>query len=175
MTEEEKDAVLQMWGWGISSVKIANAIGVTRNAVMGRINKIGFIGKKGFYLDKVRHGCLIDHEEMRKDALSLIYEEGVFDEENRLHRNSLVALAALYLGRDEAHVAKAVGLSIDLVRKANDDLHQSGAWRIGEAPNWEWWDKGGRSMSFLFDIMASTGLIAISDGKERRYMAAGHT
>ncbi len=175
MTDEEKDIVLQMWGWGISSGKIAKAIGVTRNAVMGRINKIGFIGKKGYYLDKVRHHYELDSAEVRKDAIALLYDEEDFDEGNRLHRNALVALVSLFVGRNDDHVARAAGLEIEKVRTANEDLDRSGAWRQGKAPNWEWWDKGGLSMSFLFDMMASAGLITISDGKERRYMAASHT
>lgn len=161
-TPERADSLEQMWLWGIHSTSIAHNLGeVTRNAVMGRINRSGLMGRGGERLGRELSGAVIDRDAAR-EAVETLLHEGC-DEGRSMHRHALVAVSCLLVGKAPSNIAKALGMDRHLVEASITALHDTDVWRHGEPPPAAWWHHEEGAMAFMLDMMAADGMILLSD------------
>ena len=157
-TPEHAWTLEQMWLWGIPSGVISRNMGnLTRNAVMGRVNRAGLMGRGGERLGRELEGAEIDPEGLRETAAELMREP--YDAGNALHRHAEIAVACLLVGHSVRAVAKATGHDRGRVEATIAAMHERGVWKDGEAPPSAWWHHEEGRMAFMLDMMATEGLV----------------
>lgn len=163
--DEKKFALETMWLWGVSSSGIAASLDMQRNAVMGKVNRLGLMGRGGERLGMANAQSGLDQRDVAQAVADLIGEP--YDPSRRVHLNAAVTVAALFTGRHADMVGSTVGQPAASVEQAFDDLHETGVWRRGKPPPNAWWHHQEGQMAFLLDMMASSGVIAIANPEVR--------
>ena len=160
-TPERSDALEQMWLWGISSGSIASNLGgMTRNAVMGRLNRAGLMGRGGERLGAEINGAKVDKQALKDVVAELLHED--YDGRKAVHWHALVAVTSLLVGHRENVLAHALEVNIEAIRHSLDSMHQTGVWKREEHPPSAWWHHEEGWMAFMLDMMTAGGMISIA-------------
>lgn len=160
-TPERVAALEQMWLWGIPSGTIAHNLGnVSRNAVMGRINRKKLIGRGGERLGRQMEGAEIDKAAVAEAVSDLL--RGDYDERTPMARRAVVAVSCLLIGHASHVVAAGLGADPATVNADLQAMHDTKVWRRGEPPPAAWWHHGEGQMAFLLDMMTADGMIVLS-------------
>ena len=178
-TPERLDVLEQMWLWGVTSGAITENLGdVTRNAVMGKINVLGLMGRGGERLRQINEDAAVNVEDIHESVGELLGEP--YEADNAMHRNAAVALTMLIGGCHVGNVASLLKRPIEEVHASFVALDTSGAWSKGKPPPSAWWHHAEGSISFMLDMMASVGKISIHNASvlnssERSYGRGEHS
>lgn len=138
-TPEEDRILSEMWLCGISSTGVGTVIGRTRNAVMGRVNKTGLMGRQGRGImptgicdGKVRMGI----ETMYPQIFDRPRLPGVSDDV------AAVVLAFVASGRECRPVHHVAGVTEIVANEVEACMTDLGIWPRGGCPKPEWWTEG---------------------------------
>lgn len=135
----ERDTLAQMWLCGCRSPRIAETLGRSRSAVMGRIGKDGLMGRRatgvaGSHLPMAALRRLVD--DTMRDLLGRARRRGAADDVCAV----MVAMAAV--GRDAALIDAAARTDQTVVESVRRALGETGAWPEREGPPPQWWTVG---------------------------------
>lgn len=157
-TPDRVGALEQMWLWGIPSGTIAHNLGgVSRNAVMGRINRCGFMGRGGEYIGREHSDPQIDVHELHRTVATLMRDE--YDHDDPLHRHAAVAVTCLLVGHSVNAVTVSGAAPALQATQTIRAMDHTGVWRIGATPPPAWWHHDEGWMAFLLDMMTTQGMI----------------
>lgn len=170
-TNEDENTLEDLWFWGHSSSVISQNLGNrTRNAVMGKVNKLRLIGRQG-----ERIGCArknpdkFFHQASAEDFIENITNEK-YDWADPVHRSAIVHLACLLVGRFVEPVSQALQKPAKEIEEVLYQMQASGAWKENDSPPAKWWHPREGNMAFLLDAMTTAGLAAFKqEGSERKY------
>lgn len=168
-TPQTIDTLETMWLWGHSSNTIAATLGFpSRNAVMGKLNRLGLMKRGGDYLGARLIGAKIDMVVVETELADLT--GSAFDWADRMDRTLMVQMISLFVGQDARSVAAAIDHPVSEVAEILVAMDSTGSWKFGERPPAIWWNDKEGNMAFLLDAMVTAGLIAFDQrGKERLY------
>jgi len=136
-SDTERAMLAEMWLCGVSSVDIAPAIGRSRDAVMGRINKSGLMGRQGKGL---MHPCGMDAQRAGVDACLADYDANRRGDDYR--DVCRVFLAMVASGRDGAALAEVSGVPEQRVAAIAGAFEDTRVWRARSGPPASWWTSG---------------------------------
>lgn len=180
-TDEEKNTLRTLWLSGSGSGDIARHLGsVSRNAVMGMINRLGLMGRQGTEPKPEETSAVpppIPVQTLpQSDARTLVEEafDEPYDQRQPGHLSGLVAMAAIIVSRDAAAVSEATGLRLDTSTTVLGMIDDAGVWREGEMPPRYWIDPKSGTVAFVMDMLVVEGVIdrIFDDGIGAwRYMA----
>ena len=106
-TPQTIDTLETMWLWGHSSNTIAATLGFpSRNAVMGKLNRLGLMKRGGDYLGARLIGAKIDMVVVETELADLT--GSAFDWADRMDRTLMVQMISLFVGQDARSVAAAI-------------------------------------------------------------------
>ena len=169
-TPESIDTLETMWLWGHSSGTIAQVLEFpTRNAVMGKLNRLGFMKRGGEYVGARLQGAQLDISIIQQELEDLTQSD--FNWNDATDRALMVHMAALFVGQDAETVSAAIGKPLPEVAQTMESMHRTGVWRIGEKPPAKWWENKDGNVAFLLDAMVTSGIIAFEEREGERYYA----
>lgn len=168
-TPQTVDTLETMWLWGHSSGTIASTLGFpSRNAVMGKLNRLGLMKRGGDYLGARLVGAQVDTAVVERELADLT--GSAFDWKDRMDRSLMVQMISLFVGQHAQTIADAIDRPVEEVAEILVAMDSAGSWRFGERPPAIWWDEKEGNMAFLLDAMVTAGLIAFEQrGGERLY------
>lgn len=170
-TDDRIDILRRMWAEGSASGDIARAIGKTRNAVMGKIDRLGLIGDKGKAAPSESPPERRTPAFCRTEAIAYIEPLcGEYDETNLLHRLMIVTIAAACGKREHSLLSEQTGLDASEVSQCLNLLDASGVWPATEGHPEDWACEQGNAM-LLIDVMVATGELrrVMHDGEWKYY------
>jgi hypothetical protein len=165
-TEERKEILRRMWKSHRTSGDISKRLGgVSRNAVMGMVNRLGLLGRGG---SKENHATLAEAKRLLQDTLQEPYCR-----DNPHHVQTLVAIGAAMGGRDASALSKLLHVDEDKVAHALSSFHESGVWVEGEAMPKSWEEPRTGNVSLAMDSLVAIGTITRvrTDSGEWEYRA----
>ncbi|MFZ3482208.1 GcrA family cell cycle regulator [Sphingomonas sp. 3-13AW] len=152
-TSEQLANVERMWRDGRTGGQIAKELGVTRNAVMGRIHRMGLLGQGGIPKEVARDN------EMRRELQSEF--EAAYGRAPVCGRRGdaamLVCLAAVRAGRSPNVVARWSGVPVHEVMEILSNYHDKGIW-LSDDPPPNRWSGDGRLLSMMLDAEVAHGI-----------------
>lgn len=156
-SEERKEMLRRLWKARRTSGEIAKQLGgVSRNAVMGMVNRLGLMGKGG---SNVPHPTLGEAKNLLAEVLGVPY-----DHEEAGHDEVLVAIAGAMCGRDAECIAHCLRMSKGRIDAVLARFHETGVW-VAEAPTPDaWFDGRTGNVAMAMDSMVAAGRIR----RERR-------
>lgn len=185
-TEDRLSRLQTMWLAGVGSAGIATVLSpISRNAVMGRLNRLGLMGRKG-------EGAMADasDHEVRLKVAEILAEAAARDEDGSpralgMEDELAVVQTAIMVGRRSPRV---ISLSCTDPAKASAivaRMDETGIWPEDREPPAGWFcdPETTESAGFLLDVMTLAGIFrkrADDTGKEtfqitsrgRAFMAA---
>jgi hypothetical protein len=175
MWTKDKETVLEsMWLWGHSSEKIAQVLPeFTRNAVMGKLNRLGLMGRKGEYLHKIKLESEINREDVEDFIQEILNETPDFSDQTHLYLG--VALTSIFAGRDAGGISEKLRLPLSKVEKVLKAYDSKGIWKEGHPPPLEWWKDNHGNMAMILDAISAMGIIRCMGSNshgERLYVSA---
>jgi len=169
-TPQNIDTLETMWLWGHSSRTISEVLEFpTRNAVMGKINRLGLMKRGGEYVGARLQGAQLDISIIEQELEELTQSD--FDWDDATDRALMVHMAALLVGQDPETVATAISKPLSQVSHTMAAMHATGVWRKGEKPPAKWWDNKEGNVAFLLDALVTAGIIIFEDRDGERYYA----
>lgn len=165
-TEERKEILRRMWKSHRTSGEISTRLGgVSRNAVMGMVNRLGLLGRGG---SKENHATLAEAKRLLQDTLQETYSA-----KNPHHVQTLVAIGAAMGGRDASALSKLLHVEEDRVAQALSAFHESGVWMEGDDMPGTWEDAKIGNVSLAMDSLVAIGTITRvrTDSGEWEYRA----
>lgn len=171
-TDEDKNTLRTLWLAGRGSGDIARHLGtVSRNAVMGMINRLGLMGRQGTEPAPdagmvSETAAPVDLQTLPESDARTLAEEAFgepYDQRRPGHLSALVTLAAVIVGRDPAAVAQATGLHPGTSATVLAMIDDAGVWRADEMPPRHWIDPRSGTVSFVMDMLVVEGAV------ERRF------
>lgn len=168
-TAEAIDTLETMWLWGHSSGTIAHVLAFpSRNAVMGKLNRLGLMRRGGEYVGARLAGAKIDLTIMTQELEGLTQSK--FRWADATDRALMIHMTALFVGHDAETIAAAINRPLDEVARVVTAMDTTGVWKIGTKPPAKWWDNVEGNTAFLLDAMTTAGLIQFEQrGDERFY------
>ncbi len=158
-TKDRMQAISQMWMWGIGSTEIAKMLDLPgRNMVMGKLNRMGLMGSKGFYLSRRNDNITIEDGHVIPFIESITNDR--FSWDDPVDRHIYIIICALEVGQDSETIANASGRMLEDVENTLASLHEHDIWKTGQSPCSQWWHHKEGNMSLLLDAMVSCGIIA---------------
>ena len=158
-TPERLSTLERLWRDGQTGGEIAKVLGVTRNAVMGRIHRLGLTGLGG----KTPPGAVQD-KRMRADILDEF--QAAFGREPLRNRRGdvalMVALAAVRADRSPNLTARWAGVEPHDVMEILYAYHVRGLWRSDDPPPVRWSGEG-RLLSMMVDAQIAYGIFIEQD------------
>lgn len=151
-SEERKNTLRRLWKARRTSGEIAKHLGgVSRNAVMGMVNRMGLMGTGGSY---VVHATLGEAKNLLHEALGVEY-----DRDEPGHNEVLVAIAGAMCGRDAACIAHCLRTSRSWVDAILARFHETGTWLEGAPTPDGWFAEGSGDVAMVMDSMVAAGRI----------------
>lgn len=147
-TDADKDVIRTMWACGLPSRTIAEALtnGVSRNATMGMLNRLGLMGLG--HADAGRLAAIAKVEEVLGEPFSMGAP---------LHREALLALRVEFSGRSADALALASGVSRDQCSSFLVRLLL--VWSEGEGMPERWQGSLEGVLAFILDMAVVAGVI----------------
>lgn len=134
-TADETSVLAEMWLCGSSSPEIAQVLGRTRHAVMGRVNKTGLMKRQ-------QTGLMQPCDEATSRAGVDAQIGGPIAGCSHRHRVERVVMAMVADGRQSHRLASIAGVSQKLVDAVSTELSVSHLWPANDGPPQEWWQEG---------------------------------
>ena len=153
-TSESDAALRRMWSEGSTGGDIARTIGTTRNAVMGRIHRLGLSGQGGSVPVHVAREAAF-RREIENEFQAAFGRPPV--DGRRGDAATLVALAAMRVERSPNVVARLTGIGLHEVMEILSCYHDRGLWRSDD-PAPERWKGDGRLLSLMMDAQLAYGV-----------------
>lgn len=142
----------RLWKAKRTSGEIAKQLGgVSRNAVMGMVNRLGLMGKGGSH---VPHPTLGEAKHLLREVLGVEY-----DHEAQGHDEVLVAIAGAMCGRDAECIAHCLRMARGRVETVLSRFHDTGTWAEGAPTPDAWFDAVTGNVSMVMDAMVAAGRI----------------
>lgn len=143
-----------MWKDGSTGADIARRLGVTRNAVMGRIHRLGLSGQGGSVPLPARRDATLRREVLNEFEAAF----GRAPVERRSGDDAmLVALSAMRSDRSPNVVSRLCGIETHRVMEILHAFHERGLWRSDDPPP-ERWSGDGRLLSMMVDAQLAYGI-----------------
>ena len=171
-TEDRLDRLQTMWLAGVGSNGIASVLApIGRNAVMGKINRLGLMGRKG-------EGAMADasDDEIRLKLAEILAEAAARDEDGSpralgMEDELAVAQTAIMVGRRSPRLVTLSCPDPDRARAIIARMDETGIWPEDREPPASWFSDPGTTESacFLVDLMVLADLFrrgADEGGKE---------
>tara|TARA_Y100001947_G_C10247321_1_gene264301 strand:- start:250 stop:843 length:594 start_codon:yes stop_codon:yes gene_type:complete len=169
-TPQNIDTLETMWLWGHSSRTISEVLEFpTRNAVMGKINRLGLMKRGGEYVGAQLQGAQLDISIIQQELEGLTQSD--FSWNDPTDRALMVQMGALLVGHHAETVSAAIGKPLPEVAQTMEAMHRTGVWRKGEKPPSKWWENKEGNVAFLLDAMVTAGIIVFEDREGERYYA----
>lgn len=151
-SEERKETLRRLWRAKRTSGEIARHLGgVSRNAVMGMVNRLGLMGAGGSY---VVHATLGEAKNLLKEALGVEY-----DHDEPGHDEVLVAIAGAMCGRDAACIAHCLRTGRNRIDAVLTRFHETGTWLEGAPTPDAWFDERSGNVAMVMDAMVAAGRV----------------
>lgn len=167
-TPQAIDTLESMWLWGYSSGAISTILEFpSRNAVMGKINRLGLMKRGGEYLRGRMVGAQVNVTAVESELADLT--GAAFDWDDPVCRALMVQMMCLFVGRHADCVAEAINRPADEIRQVLKEMDAAGSWKSGERPPAAWWQAKEGNMAFLLDAMVAARLIACEQRKNGRF------
>ena len=166
--DKKENVVMTMWHWGHSSSDIAKAINVeSRNAIMGKINRLNLMGQKGIKVGAYFHGPVERDTEI--DEVVSEYSGNEFDPANHEDQVTAVIIAAIRYGLHEENIHKATGLPMTVVKQIIQDLEETRCWPRNAKPPAQWWHHHEGNMALMLDVLVAMKAITFVEKKGERH------
>ena len=171
-TEETEQILTDMWLWGHSSNNISAVLSnVTRNAVMGKVNRLKLMGLQGAWLRTEQSPTGIKKSEITQMVATLIGEP--YQQKKDDHFILAVMIMMMIAGRNIPFIADHLRAKEERVVGVIKILADKKIWQTGDPPPFHWWDKASGDMSLLLDSMVASGSLAFYERSgDRHYSAA---
>jgi len=155
-TKDRLDRLQTMWLAGVGSNGIASVLApIGRNAVMGKINRLGLMGRKG-------EGAMADasDDEIRLKLAEILAEAAARDEDGSpralgMEDELAVAQTAIMVGRRSPRLVTLSCPDPDTARAIVARMDETGIWPEDRGPPASWFSDPGTTESacFLVDLM----------------------
>lgn len=167
-TPQAVDTLESMWLWGHSSGTISTILEFpSRNAVMGKVNRLGLMKRGGEYLGARMVGAQVDVAAVETELAD--FTGAAFDWDDPVCRALMVQMICLFVGQHANSVAEASERPVEEIAEVLEAMDATGSWKAGEQPPTAWWHAREGNIAFLLDAMVTAGLIACEQRKSGRF------